>query len=64
MVGAAAGKILRVDLTTGRCHQETLSFDTLRSWLGGRGLGTYLMSTFSGFEPCNPEIPLVFTTGP
>jgi aldehyde:ferredoxin oxidoreductase len=64
MVGVAEGKILRVDLTTGQCHQETLSSDTLRFWIGGRGLGTHLMSGFSGCHPFSPEIPLVFTTGP
>jgi len=64
MAGAAAGKILRVDLTTGQCHQEILPSDPLKIWLGGRGLGSHLMSGFSGYDPFAPEIPLVFSTGP
>jgi len=64
MAGTPAGRILRVNLTTGRCHQETLSFETMQVWLGGRGLGTALLRDFTGCDPFNPDMPLVFNIGP
>lgn len=64
MVGSSAGRILRVNLTTGHCHQETLSSETMQLWLGGRGLGTALLRDFSVCDPFDAVTPLVFSVGP
>ena len=64
MAGSSAGRILQVNLTTGRCHQETLSAEIMQVWLGGRGLGTALLQEFSGGDPFDPDMPLVFSVGP
>ncbi len=40
----STGKVLRVDLTQGKLHDEAIDEATLRKYLGGTGLGTkYLM---------------------
>ncbi len=64
MTKVTKGRILRVNLTTGTCHQELLSAEIEQSWLGGRVLGTALLSDFSGCDPLDSALPLVLTTGP
>lgn len=60
------GKILRVDLTTGKCTTELLDPSAARDFIGGRGLGIYFLSR--EMEPlCDPFSPknlLVMATGP
>jgi aldehyde:ferredoxin oxidoreductase len=63
---AYAGKILRVDLTTGKISTETLSEDMAKSYVGGIGLGIRLLMDNSkpGTDPFSPDNPIIFATGP
>jgi aldehyde:ferredoxin oxidoreductase len=63
---AYAGKILRVDLTTGKVSTEPLSEKTAKSYIGGIGLGIRLLMDNSkpGTDPFDPDNPLIFATGP
>jgi len=40
--GGYVGKLLRVDLTTGKIRYESIPEKILKEWIGGRGLGVYL----------------------
>ncbi len=65
--GGYMGKILRVDLTTGKTKDENLPEpEVLRKWLGGQGLAQLILlhETPQGIMPYDPENRLVFTTGP
>ncbi len=61
-----AGKILWVNLTTGTCHEESLPPETYRQFIGGKGLGTYLLyrSLPGGVNPLSENNLLLFMTGP
>jgi aldehyde:ferredoxin oxidoreductase len=61
-----AGRILHVDLTTGKTRTEPLNEDYARKYIGGIGLGMRLWLDYSkaGVDPFSPENPLVLTTGP
>lgn len=61
-----AGKILRVNLTTGKISEEPLKEDLVKAFVGGRGLGAkYLFDEISpGIDPLSPENILIFMTGP
>jgi len=61
-----AGRILHVDLTTGKTHTEPLNEDYAKKYIGGIGLGMRLWLDHSkpGVEPFSPENPLILTTGP
>jgi aldehyde:ferredoxin oxidoreductase len=61
-----AGKILRVDLTSGRIWTEAPDEATLKKWIGGVGLGTkYLYDEVPpGTAWSDPENRLIWTTGP
>ena len=65
-VGGYAGRILRVDLSTGRMSEETPDEATLQRWLGGTGLGMkYLYEEVRpGVEWDSPENRLLFCSGP
>ena len=39
VTGGLMGKILKVNLTLGKVHEDTLSEKIYRAWLGGYGLG-------------------------
>lgn len=61
------GKLLRVNLTTGKAEEDSLPPDKiLRDYLGCWGLGlTYLYDECPpGTAPWDPENPMVFFTGP
>jgi aldehyde:ferredoxin oxidoreductase len=60
------GKILRVDLSTGSITSETLDPVIARTYIGGRGLGTYFLSqeVDPKVDPLAPENKLIFATGP
>ncbi len=58
------GKILKVDLTSGRIWREDIPFEILHEWLGGRGLGVRLMRDFFRLDPFDPAMPLIFSAGP
>ncbi len=58
------GRLLNVDLTTGRSWPETLSAELLQTYLGGRGLGVRLLRESFLLDPFSPDMPLVFAVGP
>ena len=61
-----AGRILRVDLSTGNTKIEPLKEETAKKYIGGIGLGIRLLIDNSkpGVDPLSPENPLILTTGP
>ena len=61
-----AGRVLHVDLTTGKTHVEPLNEDYAKKYIGGIGLGMRLWLDHSKPEvdPFSPENPLILTTGP
>jgi aldehyde:ferredoxin oxidoreductase len=61
-----AGRILHVDLTTGKTHTEPLNEDYAKKYIGGIGLGMRLWLDHSkaGVDPFSPENPLILVTGP
>ena len=60
------GKILRVDLSTGKIWDEPLDEEYARAFVGGSGLAArYVYDMVDGdTDPLGPENPLVFMTGP
>jgi aldehyde:ferredoxin oxidoreductase len=60
------GRYLRIDLSTGTATEVPLSADVLRRFLGGVGLGTYLLHVESrpGLDPLSADVPLVFSLSP
>jgi aldehyde:ferredoxin oxidoreductase len=63
---AYAGKILRVDLTTGKVSTEPLTEQMAKNYIGGIGLGIRLLMDNSkpGTDPFDPANPIIFATGP
>jgi len=63
---AYAGKILRVDLTTGKISTEPLSEKLAKEYIGGIGLGIKLLMDNSrpGADAFDPDNPLIYMTGP
>lgn len=61
-----AGRILRVDLSTGSTKTEPLKEEMAKKYIGGIGLGMRLLidNTKPGIDPLSPENPLILTTGP
>jgi len=61
-----AGRLLRVDLTSGRIWDEPLDEARARKYLGGRGLGARIIfdEVPRGADPLGPENRLVFAMGP
>lgn len=59
-------RILRVDLSKGRCKSERLNMEWARAYLGQRGLGSkYLVEEIDPkVDPLSPENKLIFATGP
>lgn len=58
------GKILKVDLTSGKAWREDIPLELLHAYLGGRGLGVRLMRDYFTLDPFTPEMPLIFAVGP
>ena len=60
------GRVLIVDLTQRASRWQTLAPDVLRRYIGGTGLGAYLLYKHCppGIEPLAPENPLIFVTSP
>jgi len=61
-----AGRILHVDLSSGKTWTEPLKEELAKKYIGGIGLGMrlYLDHSKPGLDPFSPENPLVLTTGP
>jgi len=61
-----AGRLLDVDLTTGKSTDYPVSDDTIKKYLGGRGLGVRLLYDLvpANTDPFSPENVLMFLTGP
>lgn len=61
-----AGTILRVNLSTGEITKEPYDPEVARNFLGGRGLGIYILYTEvpAGTDPLSPENKLIASTGP
>jgi aldehyde:ferredoxin oxidoreductase len=61
-----AGKVLYVDLTTGKTRTEKLNEETAKKYLGGIGLGMklWLENSAAGVDALSPENPLVLALGP
>jgi len=61
-----AGRILHVNLNTGKTRVEKLNEDTAKKYIGGIGLGMklWLDNSKAGVEPFSPENPLVLALGP
>jgi aldehyde:ferredoxin oxidoreductase len=60
------GKVLRIDLSNGTSEVDTLDMDTKKQYLGGRGLGIWLLAkeTDPKVDPYSEDNPLIFMTGP
>ena len=60
------GKILRIDLSSGKITREALAPGIARDYLGGRGLGIYylLKELEPTCDPLQPENRLIFSLGP
>lgn len=61
-----AGKILRVNLTTGECKSEPLNMTWAKQYLGSRGLASkYLVSEVDPkVDPLSPDNKIIWATGP
>ena len=61
-----AGKILRVNLTTGRIASEPLNMNWARQYLGSRGLASkYLSEEIDPkVDPLSPDNKVIWATGP
>lgn len=61
-----AGRILHVDLSSGKTWTEPLKEELAKKYIGGIGLGMrlYLDHSKPGVDPLSPENPLVLATGP
>lgn len=66
MVGGYKGKILRVDLSSGRTATEKISLRLAYNYLGGRGYAARLLydRMKPGTDPLGPKNLLIFMTGP
>jgi aldehyde:ferredoxin oxidoreductase len=66
MMYAYAGKILRVNLTTGKVSTEPLTEEMAKNYIGGIGLGIRLLMDNSkpGVDAFDPDNPIIYLTGP
>ena len=66
MRGGYCGKILRVNLTTGEIKKEELDLGIAKKFIGGRGLGSYILfkEIDPAVDPLSPENKIIFATGP
>ncbi|MFC1915741.1 aldehyde ferredoxin oxidoreductase N-terminal domain-containing protein, partial [Chloroflexota bacterium] len=66
MANGYNGKILRVNLSTGKLAVEELPENFYRQYLGGEGfIGYFLLKELPrGVEPLSPENKLIFAAGP
>jgi aldehyde:ferredoxin oxidoreductase len=60
------GQLLKVDLSSKKISTEGIDKETLRAFIGARGLGIRLLEQIAppGVDPFAPENPLILATGP
>jgi len=60
------GKVLRVDLSQNKIHEEPLDPQVARDYIGGRGIGVYylLKEADPQCDPLGPENPLIMAVSP
>ena len=60
------GKILYIDLSTGKVRVEELTEEVAEKYIGGSGLGAKILfeETSAEVDPLGPENVLIFATGP
>ncbi|MEA1993685.1 MAG: aldehyde ferredoxin oxidoreductase family protein [Euryarchaeota archaeon] len=60
------GKVLRVNLTTGKSSEESLNEDDARRFIGGKGLGAKILfdEIDPSVDPLSPENVMILSTGP
>jgi aldehyde:ferredoxin oxidoreductase len=63
---AFCGRLLHLDLSSGRSAYHQIAESRLRAYLGGIGLGTSLLYDYApdGVDPLSPANPLIFTSAP
>jgi aldehyde:ferredoxin oxidoreductase len=61
-----AGRVLHVDLSSGKTRVEPLNEDYAKKYIGGIGLGIrmWLDHSKAGVDPFSPENPLILVIGP
>jgi len=61
-----AGKILRVNLSTGECHSEPLNMTWAKDYLGSRGLATkyFTEEVDAKVDPLSVDNKIIWATGP
>ncbi|NPV88140.1 aldehyde ferredoxin oxidoreductase family protein [Coprothermobacteraceae bacterium] len=61
-----AGKILRVNLSTGEIKTEQLDMDLAKKFIGGRGLASKILmdEVDPKVDPLSPENKIIYATGP
>jgi len=66
VLGGYTGKILRVNLYEEKVYVEALPDEVLKKWIGGRGLGVYLLlkEINPKVNPLSPENKIILLTGP
>ncbi len=58
------GRILHIDLTRQKVHQEEPPPEVYQQWIGGRGLAGYYLSSHIRRDWDDSDMPLIFMTGP
>ena len=60
------GRLLKIDLSNQTYFSEEISSEVLKKYIGGRGLGSYLLYNWveEKIDPMGPENHLIFTAGP
>jgi aldehyde:ferredoxin oxidoreductase len=66
MLFGYAGRVLHVDLSSGKTHVEPLNEDYAKKYIGGIGLGIRMWLDYSkaGVDPFSPDNPLILVIGP
>ena len=59
-------RIIRINLSTKEIDIESLSPRVAESFIGGKGLGAYILTreVKQGIDPLGPENKIIITTGP
>ncbi|MHC4658814.1 MAG: aldehyde ferredoxin oxidoreductase family protein [Planctomycetota bacterium] len=65
-MGGYRGKLLRINLSTGKINEENLDLGLAKKFIGGRGLATYFLAQEidPGIGPFDPANKIIFATGP